>query len=474
MDEGRWTVLERIFHAALELDSAQRGAYIRDACGGDEDLRRRVESLFIHDNSSLAETELSPAGNGPRIGPYRILSKLGAGGMGQVYLAVDSRLGRRVAIKVLPPQYANDVDRKLRFEREARSASALNHPNIITVHDFSSDGKLDYLVMEYVEGKPLDRLIPREGLKLSEALGYAIQMADALACAHAAGIVHRDLKPANVVITGTGTAKVLDFGLAKMAEASRSAQSGSATIMGTAAYMSPEQASGAPVDARSDIFSFGSMLYEMITGCRPFERDSTAATLSAICNDEPPPARTMEDYGHPEMAAVIARCLRKKPAERFGSAAELQAALAAIRGRPGAKRRGNRAWIMAAAALVMVAAAALFSWRPGLEPPPPVFSPTPLTTYPFLESSPGFSPDGSHVAFVWQGSKGDNEDIYVKVVGEYEPVRLTKDPLRDVAPAWSPDGRWIAFLRHLSPGVGKEQPLDERSVLLVMPATGGL
>ncbi len=208
--------------------------------------------------------------------------------MGDVYLALDSRLDRQVALKGLLSRFAYDPDRKCRFVREARAASALNHPNIVAIHDFRSDAGLDYLVMEYVPGKPLDRMIPRDGLKFNEAFGYAVQIADALSCAHAAGIIHRDLKPANVVITESGAAKVLDFGLAKLTAApDLSTKTGNGMILGTVAYMSPEQATGAEVDARSDIFSFGSLLYEMITGRRPFQRDSTAKTLTAIVNSEP-------------------------------------------------------------------------------------------------------------------------------------------------------------------------------------------
>jgi serine/threonine protein kinase len=487
-DEARWTVLERIFHAALELEPDQRPKYVRSACGDDNDLRQRVQSLLVRDDSSsLEDTEPWLAASGPSIGPYRVLSKLGAGGMGEVYLALDSRLGRRVALKVLTPQFAADADRKRRFEREARAASALNHPNIVAVYDFSSDGKLDYLVMEYVPGKPLDRLIPREGLKLREALGYAVQIADAMACAHAAGIVHRDLKPANVVITETGTAKVLDFGLAKLtAGTSRSAQTSNGMIVGTVAYMSPEQATGGEVDERSDIFSFGSLLYELTTGRRPFQRDSTDATLAAVVNHDPPSADKIAADVPPAMAAIIERCMRKDPRERFGSAVELKSALTVIQDRPAAVHRPtpealNRVRTMATwASFVATAAVAVFFWWGNSSHRQPdsssAASPSvvPLTTYPFDEYTPAFSPDGSKVAFAWQGPKGDNVDLYMKVVGEEEPVRLTKDPLVDIAPAWSPDGRWIAFLRHLTPARSPVQfGVNEKSAVLVIPSTGG-
>jgi len=182
-DKARWTILEQIFHAALALEPGQRAEYIRGACGEDEELRRRVQSLLVRDDSSsTVDTDAWEDAAGPSVGPDRVLSKLGSGGMGDVYLALDSRLGRKIALKVLPPQFVTDAERKSRFLREAQAASALNHPNIVAVHDFSSDGELDYLVTEYVPGKSLDRLSPRERLKLMEALGYAIQIAKALAC----------------------------------------------------------------------------------------------------------------------------------------------------------------------------------------------------------------------------------------------------------------------------------------------------
>jgi serine/threonine protein kinase len=223
-----------------------------------------------------------------------VLSLIGAGGMGEVYRARDSRLNRDVAIKVLPADRLEDEDRRRRFVQEAQAASALNHPHIITIHEIDSADGIDFIVMEYVRGKSLDALIPRHGMRLSELLRVAIPVADALTAAHARGIVHRDLKPANVMVGDDGTVKVLDFGLAKLRgqqetpedeSATRTAHvdlSMAGTIAGTAAYMSPEQATGAKVDARSDIFAFGALLYEMVTGTRTFAGTSTADTLSAV------------------------------------------------------------------------------------------------------------------------------------------------------------------------------------------------
>jgi eukaryotic-like serine/threonine-protein kinase len=470
-DEARWTLLERVFHGALALEPVERADYIRTECGDNEDLRRRVESLLGHDSG--IDGKNGPADfPGLSIGPYRVVSRLGAGGMGEVYLAFDSRLNRHVAIKVLPPRLVSDPERKRRFLHEARAASALNHPNIVTIFDVGTDRELDYIVMEYVPGRPLDRLIPHNGLKLKEALAYSVQIVDALACAHAAGIIHRDLKPANIAVTEAGVAKVLDFGLAKlMGGPALSTETAAGTILGTLAYMSPEQAAGAPVDARSDIFSFGSMLYEMTTGRRPFQRDSAAATLAAIVNDEPPRIDPVADDVPRSIAGIIERCMRKDSGQRFASAMDLKTALTAVPRRLAAVRRKPWVAMGAAASLVALAAALLLllMWRDRWERPQTsqVMTATELTTYPFDESSPTFSPDGNQVAFVWSGPKGDNEDIYIKLIGEHEAVRLTRNPLPDAAPAWSPDGKWIAFLRHGAIARYRQ------SVLFVIPATGG-
>src|SRR4051794_31165233 len=242
-----------------------------------------------------------PLQTGTRLGPYEVLSLLGAGGMGEVYRARDPRLDREVAIKVLPADRLADEDRRRRFVQEAKAASALNHPHIITIHEIESADDNDFIVMEYVRGKSLDALIPPQGMRLNEALRIAIAVADALAAAHARGIIHRDLKPANVIVGTDGAVKVLDFGLAKLtAEAdtpeedsptrtSHALVSAPGTIAGTAAYMAPEQATGRTVDARADIFSFGAMLYEMVTGSRAFPGASAAETLEAVIRAQPKP-----------------------------------------------------------------------------------------------------------------------------------------------------------------------------------------
>jgi len=278
---------------------------------------------------------------GRTVSHYQITQRLGAGGMGEIYRALDMRLNRRVAIKVLAAEHAGAGEQRRRFLQEAQAASALNHPNIITIHDIVSEGETEFMVMELVDGKTLGELIPKGGLPLPLVLAYAVQVADALDTAHRAGIVHRDLKPGNVMVTNAGLVKVLDFGLAKLtspagplADETRTFADAPLTvegrIMGTVSYMSPEQAEGKPVDARSDIFAFGAMLHEMVTGERAFGGDSAISTLSAILRDEVRPLT--QTAGVPSALETIAeRCLRKNREERWQSMQEVRAALALLK-----------------------------------------------------------------------------------------------------------------------------------------------
>jgi serine/threonine-protein kinase len=283
---------------------------------------------------------------GRTIQQYQLLEKLGAGGMGEIYKALDTRLNRTVAIKVLPSAKSGDPERRRRFLQEAQAASGLNHPSIITIHDVISDGDTEFMVMEYVHGKTLNDLIPKGGLRVPLLIKYALQMADALSAAHAAGIVHRDLKPANAMVTDSGLVKVLDFGLAKLTDRGTMPDAGGddrtrtianapmtveGSILGTVSYMSPEQAQGKKVDARSDIFSFGAVLYEMATGVRAFEGESSLSTLSAILRDEAKPMSEVAPDVPPQLEDVIQRCLRKMPDDRWQSMKEIQTALSMLK-----------------------------------------------------------------------------------------------------------------------------------------------
>ncbi len=281
---------------------------------------------------------------GQTLGHYRIEGKLGEGGMGLVYRAFDTHLDRPVAIKILRADATTSLERKRRFAQEAKAASALNHPNIIHIYDISSSGDTDFIVMEFVAGKTLQQLIGKNGLPLRDTLKYSIQIADALTRAHSAGIVHRDLKPANIIVAEDGRVKLLDFGLAKLTEKTVDSEAATATmtaeedlqteegsIVGTVAYMSPEQAEGKKVDARSDIFSFGSVLYEMVTGRRPFEGATRISTLSAILHGEPQPLGDLVPDLPAELEKIISRCLRKDPERRAQHADDIKLALEELR-----------------------------------------------------------------------------------------------------------------------------------------------
>jgi len=268
---------------------------------------------------------------GTKIGPYVVESLIGKGGMGEVYAAQDARLQRRVAIKIVPAHLSYNEDLRARFEQEAKSISALQHPNICVIHDIGSQDGVEFMVMEYVNGPTMDKVIPKEGLPADVAVRYAIQVADAIACAHAAGIVHRDLKPTNIIVDQSGLVKVLDFGLAKVAVLGVSAAAiqtitvgtTPGTIVGTVAYMSPEQAEGKAVDARSDVFSFGAVFYEMLSGHRAFEGESSAALLASVLRDEPKSLTELKHNIPPEVQRIVTRCLKKDPAARYASGAEL-------------------------------------------------------------------------------------------------------------------------------------------------------
>ena len=422
---------------------------------------------------------------GRAISHYRIVEKLGEGGMGVVYKARDTHLDRFVAIKVLPPDKVADPERKQRFVQEAKAASSLNHPNIITIYDIGQAEGVDFISMECVTGKTLDRLIPRHGMRLNEALKCAVQIADALARAHSAGIVHRDLKPGNIMVNEHGLVKVLDFGLAKLTEAAP-ADGDEATrtmrptteegkIVGTVAYMSPEQAEGKKVDARSDIFSFGSVLYEMVTGEKAFHGDTKASTLAAILKDTPRPASKLVDGLPREVERLISRCLRKEVNQRSQHMDDVKIALqelkeesdsgvlgAGVVSRPNPHRRLR--WVLSVAAAVVMAMVGVWLVRSKKEVPETQLIAVPLTSYPGNESWPSFSPDGTQVAFAWDGEKQNNGDIYVKQIGVEPPYRLTNDPAMDYSPAWSPDGRLIAFLREVSPG---------KTAIMLIPQRGG-
>ncbi len=411
---------------------------------------------------------------GTRVGPYETHSFLGAGGMGDVYEAIDTRLNRRVALKILPPALVADPERRQRFVQEAQFASALQHPNIVTIFDIGSADGTEYLAMELVRGRTLDAVIQGKGLRLADALRYAIQITDALAAAHAAGIVHRDLKPANIMVTDQGQIKILDFGLATLvdqglvsgAEETRlleAVKTGAGTILGTVAYMSPEQAEGKKVDARSDLFSFGAILYEMLSGQRAFQGDSTPAMLAAVITLEPRPLASLAAGVPQGVERLVSRCLRKDLSRRAQHASDVKLTLEELRedsasavlaptSAPARHRRpGPAALTGAAVVVVALAAGAAWLWWPRAAPSPTSFSPTPLTALPGFEEYPSFSPDASQVAFEWMPEGSPRPDVYVQLVnGMGRRLRLASDGGSHGFPAWSPDGKWIAMWHQAS------------------------
>lgn len=335
------------FHEALRRESGDRDRFLDDACRGDIDLRIEVESLLIsltEAKSFLEEPVISelPApewqlAEGQSISHYRVVAPIASGGMGEVYLCEDERLNRQVAIKVLPADLLQNKERLRRFEREANVVSALNHPNILTVFEFGDDRDMHFLATEYVRGETLRSRLDQGPMKLREALEISVQIASALKAAHDAGVVHRDIKPENVMIRDDGYVKVLDFGLAKLAEQAF-AEAGPAAqllsrpgiILGTVMYMSPEQARGVNIDPRSDLFSFGVLLYEMVAGRVPFSGETKTDVIAAIIQLEPPPAASLDPSLPPEVDGIIRKCIEKDRSSRYQTADELSADLKAL------------------------------------------------------------------------------------------------------------------------------------------------
>ncbi|HEY8549549.1 MAG TPA: protein kinase [Vicinamibacterales bacterium] len=411
-----------------------------------------------------------PLAPGTHLGAYEILGLLGTGAMGEVYRARDPRLNREVALKIVPEDYAFDARRRERFRREAQAIAALSHPNIVTVFSAEDvDGHL-VLAMELVEGRTLADLAPRGGMPLPRLLKIAVQIADALGAAHDRGVTHRDLKPRNVMVAADGRVKVLDFGLAKLREVSQESLSPSSTaplweltgegrIVGTAAYMSPEQAEGRPVDHRTDLFALGIVLYELSTGERPFQGESIISVLSSIVRDTPRPLTEVNPRLPREFNRIVRRLLAKDPEERYQSAKDVRHDLedlrleitsgeltAAERPAPPGGRRRRRALLAAGTVLAIAAAGAWYARRPR----PPLVAPRPvavqqLTFEPGVESSPSISPDGRWVVYS-RRTPGSDADIYLQAVGGDRPINLTEGSgAGNGQPAFSPDGEHIAF-----------------------------
>jgi eukaryotic-like serine/threonine-protein kinase len=501
----RWHHVERLYHDALARDAGERSAFLREACGDDEALRLEVESLLAYASdaqkfmdapaieiaapAAIPSDTMSQTPVGRCFGPYEIGSLLGSGGMGEVYRARDTKLGRDVAIKILPRAFIADVDRRARFEREARLLAALNHPHIAAIYGFEDRDDVHALVLELVEGETLAERLARAGagsqrepldgereargggapravkkdrpIPIGEALTIAKQIAEALEAAHEKGIVHRDLKPANITIARDGVVKVLDFGLAK-AGVDQSApditHSPTVTvggtyegvILGTAPYMSPEQARGKIVDKRTDIWAFGCVLYEMLAGRRAFAGDTVTDTLAAIIEREPDwtalPASTP-----PAVQRLIQRCLEKDPKRRLrdiGEARiELDDAVTTLKRVPSTNAR--RLLVAGAAAvvlLVVLGSGWLLLDRRGTPAARGPAEYLPLTNFADSATSPALSPDGRMLAFIrGQSTFAGPGQVYVKLLPDGEPVQLTRDDLPKGSPVFSRDGARIAY-----------------------------
>ncbi len=443
--------------------------------------------------------------SGSRLGPYEIASSLGAGGMGEVYRARDTRLERDVAIKVLPLSYSADADRLRRFEQEARAASQLNHPNIVTVHDFGTHEGAPYVVQELLEGETLRQRIDSGSLGARKATEYALEIAHGLAAAHDKGIVHRDLKPENVFITADGRVKILDFGLAKLlatdgsepgSDRTATLQTLPGVVMGTAGYMSPEQVRAQPADARSDIFSSGAILYEMLTGRRAFRRETSAETMTAILKEEPPELSTSGKNVPPSLQRIVDHCLEKSPALRFQSAKDLAFALSALSGSattpsftslPAIQEPGRRPWLLWAA-IAVAAAAGLFAAYLAIKRPAPAERMQFAIPLQSDAVNLALSADGQMLAVVERDDASGENMLYFERLGANGAARLEGTEGASY-PFWSPDDASIGFfadgkLQKVAVAGGAPQVLatasrgrggswGSRGVIIYSPDAGG-
>jgi Tol biopolymer transport system component len=548
MTPERWQQIKQIFNSAVRYQAAQRSAFLSDVCGDDENLRKEVESLIeAHDKDGsfidspaykrMSLSELKP---GQTVGSYLITSFIGQGGMGQVYLANDTRLNRKVALKLLPSSVTKDADRMRRFEQEARAASALNHPNIITIYEVCETDSTLMIATEFVEGETLRQRLASTrptpggeigrptGRSLNEVLNVAIQIADALAAAHNAGIIHRDIKPENIMIRPDGYVKVLDFGLAKLSEPKSAELSTEAptqlktqtgVVMGTIGYMSPEQARGQTVDARSDIFNLGTVIYEMVAGQGPFSGETPSDVFAAILKSEPTSLSVMAPETPPELVRVVNKALRKDREQRYQGVKDLLLDLKSLKedldfqakldrststrgglGVPPIQNESSsnaspsatgtflptrsteprvtvfdhiRRNKLAAFLVFFIFASAMIglylyltrnrtTLNVNIQSPgsSELLRGTQVTSWAGFDCYPSLSPDGNSVAY--GSDRNGHFEIYVKqLTAGGREVQLTSDGLENLEPAWSPDGKFIAYSSKTRGGIW------------VVPALGG-
>ena len=539
MTPEHWQKAKEIFQAALEQVPGERSAYLASACGDDQYLRAEVQSLIAaHEKSGefidspayaavaeimvAEEAELKP---GQTIGAYEIISFISRGGMGEVYLAEDRRLNRRVALKLLPASFTRDNERLRRFEQEARAASALNHPNIITIFEILKTKTAHAIATEFVAGETLRQRLSHSPLTLSESLDVAIQVADALSAAHQAGLIHRDIKPENIMLRPDGYVKVLDFGLAKLSEETssippdeaptRQVRTGSGVVIGTAAYMSPEQARGKPVDVRSDIFSLGAVIYEMVTQDKPFSGETPSDVLAALLKTDPPLLSQVAPSTPPELVRIVNKALRKDREQRYQSTKDLLIDLKSLKeeltfqsklnrsagphkpdgplatqrsiGQAGPEtseiktavstithsvgleiKRHKTLTVLAAILVIALVTGGLFVVYKLIKRSSPqtinarqVLRNKQVTFSGGLDSDPTISPDGNSVAY--SSDQSGKFEIYVKQLAPGgREIQLTNNGNQNILPTWSPDGQRIAYVSQVSRGIW------------IIPALGGV
>jgi eukaryotic-like serine/threonine-protein kinase len=486
MTPERWNKIEQLYHATLERDESQRATYLLEVCAGDDELRQEVESLLAQVSLSKqflerpvmevaarvwTENRSESSLVGQKLASYKIVSLLGVGGMGEVYQAHDTRLDRRVAIKVLPPAFVHDTERLARFQREARLLASLNHPHICTLFDVGRQSGTDFLVMEYLEGETLAARLMTGPLPLEKVLLYATEIADALDKAHRKGVTHRDLKPGNIMLTKAGT-KLLDFGLAKLKQESAPSTvslsqlptndtlTAQGAILGTLQYMAPEQVQGGEVDARTDIFAFGAMVYEMVTGKKVFDGKNSASVMAKILESDPPPMSSLQPMTPPALDRVVRKCLAKDPEKRWQGASDLgdelkwiaegSSLITSVSTAPakGFRTPGRRALILGLGVLLLgVTGASLAVWNLKSSLRLPVTR-TVITLPPSQKLAGSdqplvaLSPDGSQLCYV--ANEGGSQQLFLRAMDSLEarPIPGTEGA---VNPFFSPNGQWLGF-----------------------------